>query len=53
VKVHPPTTDAGVLCIGGGNVRGVVQLDFLRRRKDRIGRRFRFKSSSRLLPESA
>jgi hypothetical protein len=37
VKVHPPTTGAGVLCIDGGGVRGVVPLEFMRRIKDRIG----------------
>lgn len=37
VRVHPPTTGAGVLCIDGGGVRGMVPLSFMKRIHDRIG----------------
>jgi patatin-like phospholipase/acyl hydrolase len=37
VKVHPPTTGVGVLCIDGGGVRGVLSLGLMKRIQDRIG----------------
>lgn len=36
VKVHPPTAGAGVLCIDGGGVRGVIPLELMKRIRDRI-----------------
>lgn len=37
VKVPPPTAGAGVLCIDGGGVRGVIPLELMKRIRDRIG----------------
>lgn len=37
VKVHPPTTGAGILCIDGGGVRGIIPLMLMKRIQDRIG----------------
>ena len=37
VKIDPPTTGAGVLCLDGGVVLGVISLAFMQRIQDRIG----------------
>lgn len=37
VRIHPPTAGAGVLCIDGGGVRGVVPLQLMQRISDQIG----------------
>ena len=36
VKVHPPTAGAGVLCIDGGGIRGVIPLELMKRIRDRL-----------------
>jgi hypothetical protein len=44
VKIHPPTSGAGVLCLDGGGVRGVIPLAFMKRIQDRIGLPIPFQS---------
>ena len=37
VRIDPPTTGAGVLCLDGGGTAGVIPLAFMKRIQDRIG----------------
>lgn len=37
MKVHPPTSGAGILCIDGGGARGILPLKLMKRIQDRIG----------------
>jgi hypothetical protein len=37
IRIHPPTAGAGVLCIDGGGIRGVLPLKLMKRIQDRIG----------------
>ncbi|KKY22693.1 putative patatin-like phospholipase [Phaeomoniella chlamydospora] len=37
VRVHPPTTGVGILCLDGGGVRGMVPLGLMKRIQDCIG----------------
>ena len=37
MKIHPPTTEVGVLCLDGGGVHSVIPLAFMKRIQDRIG----------------
>ena len=37
MKMYPLTSGAGVLCIDGGGVRGILPLGLMKRIQDRIG----------------
>lgn len=37
IRVHPPTSGAGIVCIDGGGARGISALVLMKRIQDRIG----------------
>ncbi|SCN98200.1 uncharacterized protein FFNC_10015 [Fusarium fujikuroi] len=36
IRMHPPTAGAGIICIDGGGIRGIMPLQIIKRIKDRI-----------------
>ncbi|EXK83413.1 hypothetical protein FOQG_12275 [Fusarium oxysporum f. sp. raphani 54005] len=36
IRMHPPTAGAGIICIDGGGIRGIMPLQIIKRIRDRI-----------------
>jgi patatin-like phospholipase/acyl hydrolase len=44
IRIHPPTSGVGVLCIDGGGIRGILPLRIMKRIQDRVGLSVPFQS---------